>query len=149
LHDDDEGVRQFAADALWGVWFRGGSRAQNDRLQKLARARDPNKALAGLDKLIAEAPGFAEAYNQRAIVYFRKGEFAKSAADCEQVLKLNPYHFGAQSGLAQCLVRLKKPRAALKAFQNALRINPNLEDVAESIRTLQDVLGEGGKDDRK
>jgi tetratricopeptide (TPR) repeat protein len=149
LQDDDAAVRRYATDAMWAVWYRAGTPVQNEKLKKLMRARDLKRALAGLDALIADAPDFAEAYNQRAIVFFRKGEFARSIADCEQALKRNPYHFGAQAGMAQCYVRLKKPRAALKAFQQALRLNPNLDDVAENIRTLQDVLGEGGKDDRK
>ena len=63
--------------------------------------------------LIKRAPGFAEAYNQRAILHFRMKEFQKSVADCEKVLKLNPLHFGALGGMAQCYINLRRPRAAL------------------------------------
>ena len=40
-------------------------------------------------------------------------------------------------------MRLKRPRAALRAFQTALEINPELDDIAESVRTLEEKLGEG------
>jgi tetratricopeptide (TPR) repeat protein len=149
LRDDDREVAQTAADTLWTLWFRGDSPANNDELHRLARVRDREKALAGLDALILRAPGFAEAYNQRAIVHFRLKQFERSIADCERVLELNPYHFGAQAGLGQSYLQIRKHRAALKAFRNALRINPHMDGVAETIRALENALGEEGRRDDK
>jgi tetratricopeptide (TPR) repeat protein len=150
LHDEDRLVRQMAAEALWSLWFRAGTDAQNQELRRLMSQSDTHKALAGLNALINKGPIFAEAYNQRAILYFRLEEFQASIADCERVLKLNPYHFGALAGMAQCYMKLKKPRAALKAFRQAHQINPNLEGVEETIHFLENALGgEGKKDDKK
>jgi tetratricopeptide (TPR) repeat protein len=149
LHDEDREVAQTAADTLWTLWFRGDSTANNDELQRLARIRDREKALAGLDALILRAPRFAEAYNQRAIVYFRLKQFERSITDCEKVLDLNPHHFGAQAGLGQSYLQMRKHRAALKAFRNALRINPYMDGVAETIRALENALGEEGRRDDK
>ena len=59
--------------------------------------------------------------------------------------KLNPYHFGAQSGMAQCYMHLRKAKAALKAYREAFRLNPNLEGVEAAIRDLEKALGEEGK----
>jgi len=142
LLDEDEETARLAYDALWMLWFRGDTPAHNDELHRLVRLREPEKLLAGLCDLIARAPKFAEAYNQRAIVHFRLEQFDRSAADCEAALKLNPNHFGAQAGLGQCHLRLRKHRAALRAFKVALRINPRLEGVAEAVRTLENTLGE-------
>jgi tetratricopeptide (TPR) repeat protein len=149
LHDRDAQVRRLAADALWALWFRADSEANNAELQRLMRMRDPKKALVAFDSLIKKTRSFAEAYNQRAIVHFRLEQFESSISDCETVLRLNPHHFGAQSGMAQCYLKLRKPKAALRAFKNALRINPNLEGVEETIRALQEVLGEEGKREDK
>jgi tetratricopeptide (TPR) repeat protein len=150
LKDDDADVRQMAADALWGLWFRADSEENNQELQRLVRLRDRDKALAGFDRLVASAPRFAEAYNQRAILLFRLKQYDRSIADCEKALQLNCCHFGAQTGMAQCYMQLRKHRAALKAFRGALRINPNLDGVAETIRALEASLGEEGrKDDKK
>ena len=52
LKDEDSEVRQLAADALWGLWFRADSEENNQELQRLVRLRDREKALAGLDRLI-------------------------------------------------------------------------------------------------
>jgi tetratricopeptide (TPR) repeat protein len=150
LYDEDGKVRQFAADALWLLWFRADKLENNRELQRLMRLAnddngDPAKALAGLSALIKKAPRFAEAYNQRAILYYRSEEYDQAIADCEIVLKLNPYHFGAASGLARAYLELKKPRAALKAYRAALRINPGMGEVAQAIRFLENVLGEEGK----
>jgi tetratricopeptide (TPR) repeat protein len=142
LHDEDEEAARLACDGLWTLWFRGDSSAHSDELHRLVRSREPERILPGLSDLIGRAPRFAEAYNQRAITYFRLEQFDRSAADCEAALKLNPHHFGAQAGLGQCYLRLRKHRAALRAFKVALRINPRLEGVAEAVRTLENTLGE-------
>ena len=149
LRDEEKEVAQTAADTLWTMWFRGDTSANNEELQRLARVRDREKALAGLDALILRAPRFAEAYNQRAIVHFRLKQFERSIADCEKVLELNPYHFGAQAGLGQSYLQTRKHRAALKAFRAALRINPYMDGVAETIRALENALGEEGRRDDK
>jgi tetratricopeptide (TPR) repeat protein len=148
LQDDAE-LAGMAADALWSLWFRGDSPANAEELQRLVRLRDRDKALAGLDQLVKRAPNFAEAYNQRAIVLFRLKQYERSIADCEKTLQLNPFHFGAQAGMGQCFLQLRKHKAALKAFRNALRINPHMDGIAETIRTLENALGEEGRRDDK
>ena len=55
LHDDDALVRRFAADALWELWFRGGTVEQNVRLREAAGEPNMIKARADLDNLIREA----------------------------------------------------------------------------------------------
>ena len=94
-------------------------------------------------------PRFAEAYNQRAVLLFKMKEYQRSIIDCEKALKLNPCHFGALAGMAQCFMGLNKPKAALRAFRNAYRINPDMEGVEETIRALESALGEEGRTDDK
>ncbi|MCI0685507.1 MAG: tetratricopeptide repeat protein [Gemmataceae bacterium] len=149
LHDEDPVVAEMAADALWSLWFRADLTSNNEELQRLMQMEltdaDSAVILAGFDALVRRAPRFAEAYNQRAIVYFRMGELAKSIADCERVLRLNPCHFGAASGMAQCFVKLKKLRAALRSYRRANRINPRLDGVRDAIASLEKILGEEGR----
>ncbi len=150
LHDEEGVIRTKAADALWSVWLRGDEPENNRELQRLMRLDNATAAQAGLTALIRKAPRFAEAYNQRAILYFRLGKYERSIEDCEVALRLNPCHFGALSGMAQCFLKLRKPKPALKAFRHAFRINPSLEAVGETIRELEDALGEEkGRDDKK
>jgi len=137
LHDEDPSVARMATDALWQLWFRGGTPEQNDELQRILHLPDFLQILAGLDDLVRESPRFAEVYNQRAILYFRRGEFGRSIADCDRALELNPFHFGAHAGMGQCYLKLRRPRAALRAFRLALETNPTLVHLTEMIETLE------------
>ena len=141
LHDSDLDAAKMASDALWEVWMRGGSDQQNSDLTHILRLPETRQTLAGLDDLVKDAPNFAEAINQRAIVHFQHGDFRMSAADCKRAVELNPHHFGALAGLGQCYMKLRKPRAALRAFRQALQINPTLSHLTETIRSLQRTLG--------
>jgi len=47
--------------------------------------------------------------------------------------------------MAQCFMKQKKLRAALRIFRRANRINPNLDSVREAIQSLERMLGEEGK----
>jgi tetratricopeptide (TPR) repeat protein len=145
LHAEDPDLRQLAAESLWQLWFRGAGEQAHLELQKAIRKRDRARALAALGTILEKYPSFAEAYNQRAIVYFRNQEWAQAAADCQRAIALNPQHFGALSGLGQCLVELRKTRAALRAFRQALKIHPGLEDVEETVRALENRLGDDKK----
>ena len=69
-----------------------------------------------------------------------RGEFARAVEDCEAVLRLNPYHFGAAAGMGQSLLKMNRPRAALRAFRRALDLNPNL-DLHETVRALEEFEG--------
>jgi tetratricopeptide (TPR) repeat protein len=145
LHDEDEDAALMAGEALWSLWFRGDNPGHSDELYRLVRMRDTENALHGLNELIERAPRFAEAYNQRAILYYRLGQYDRAAADCESALRLNPIHFGAQAGLGGCLLRMRKHRAALKALRIALRMNPRLDSIAETVRALENTLGEDSR----
>lgn len=43
---------------------------------------------------------------------------------CEQVVKLNPHHFGAWHGLRLCQAGLENYSEAISAFRKALEIQP-------------------------
>jgi tetratricopeptide (TPR) repeat protein len=142
LHDCDAEVTRLSSDGLWALWFGADEPARCQELRRLVRLEDREAALAGLDALIEKSPNFAEAYNQRAILAFRLRRFEQCALDCERTLALNPCHFGALAGLGQCHLQMRRHRAALKAFRAALRINPRLDGVAATIRTLEEATGE-------
>ncbi|MBX9681944.1 MAG: tetratricopeptide repeat protein [Gemmataceae bacterium] len=147
LHDADSLVRELAVEALWSLWFQADAPEHNAELRRLSvlereTGEDP---LPGLCELAKQAPRFAEVYNQRAIVHFRRGDYSRSATDCDRTLRLNPVHFGAASGMGQCCMKLRRYRAALRSFRRACRINPNLQGVREAIESLEKMLGEEGK----
>ncbi len=148
LGDSSPEVRNTVQDSLWNLWFRGSTEGNNQELRRIIRMADKNKALRSINSLLRKAPDFAEAYNQRAILHFRLENPMESIADCQKALELNPYHFGAQAGLGQCYLQLGRDRAALNAFVQAQRLNPNLEHINETIDHLEKIVsGKGIHDD--
>jgi tetratricopeptide (TPR) repeat protein len=143
LRDESTFVRNYAEQALWLLWTRSGD-ADVDRL--MARASEEmqaaryDEAVAILTRIIQTKPEFAEAWNRRATVYYLAGEYRKSIADCDEVLKRNPGHFGALSGLGQIYLQLDDPEKALAWFQRALEVNPNMLGVEMNIRLLEEML---------
>ncbi len=149
LHDEDPTVRRLAGEAMWSIWFRADTPENNAELQRVILLRldevGPEVILADFEALLHKAPRFAEVYNQRGIFNFRCGSYSRAATDCDRALRLNPCHFGAASGLGQCFMKQKKLRAALRGFRRALRINPSLDGVRQTIASIERLLGEEGK----
>jgi len=143
LRDESGFVRSYAEQGLWLLWTRSGD-AAIDAL--MARGLDEMQAgnyagaIKTLSEVVRKKPGFAEGWNRRATVYFLAGEYRKSIADCDEVLKRNPLHFGALSGLGQIYVALDDVQAALKWFRRALEVNPNMIGVEINIHIIEEQL---------
>ena len=149
LRDSDAQVRAFAEAAMWEIWSRSGDE-ETDRLLAIGieqmNAREGETAVETFTRVIERKPEFAEGWNKRATVYYLLGEYDKSLADCDEVLKRNPLHFGALSGYGMIYLRLGRPEQALAAFERALAVNPNLGSVREGIQVLRGLLLQQRKD---
>jgi tetratricopeptide (TPR) repeat protein len=149
LRDPDYVVRTLAEQALWEIWSRPGD-------QELARTFETgthalsqgrwDEAIDAFTRIIDRDPAFAEGWNKRATAYYLNGEYAKSLADCDEVLKRNPYHYGALSGYGMIYVQLDQPARALEYFEKALAINPNMEVVRNTAERLRELLIRRRKD---
>lgn len=143
LRDAHPGVREIAQGALWRIWSRSGS-PEIDRLLRRGvdqmSAGELEAALATFDAIIRRKPEFAEGWNKRATVLFMLGRDNASLKDCDEVLKRNPRHFGALSGMTQIHLRRGDPAAALQAWERALQANPNLDGGAETLRILEEAV---------
>ena len=145
LHDSDRGVRILAEDGIRGLWERAGSDEQRKRLRiaiRLNASGQFEEAARQAGRLIADAPGLAEAWNQRAIAYFHLERYEDSASDCLQTLELNAYHFAAMVRLGHCYLRSSDAFAALESFRRALDLHPDLEGVRAQADYLQRTLEE-------
>jgi tetratricopeptide (TPR) repeat protein len=149
LRDDDPLVRKLAERAMWEVWSRSGD-ASVDRLLasgiEQMGAREGELAVQTFTEVIRRRPDFAEGWNKRATVYYLMGEYQKSLADCDEVMKRNPYHFGALSGYGMIYLQLDQPAKALDYFQRALTVNPNLESINETVEMIKPLLIQRRKD---
>ena len=144
LRDPDGTARQSAEESMWRIWSRSGN-AKVDALYKRGVLEmadgEAEDAIATFTTIIEMKPDFAEAWNKRATVYFFVGDLEKSLADCDEVMKRNPYHFGALSGYFQIYVRLEDYERALRYARRALDINPNMDGMKENIEQLERMLG--------
>lgn len=138
--DTDVVVRAYAERAIWMLWNRADSAENNAELEKvhsLISEERFEEAVKRASALVEKSPQFAEAWNQRAIAHFIQGDLEKSVADCREVLKRNPYHFGAMSGMAGCLMKMGKLNEALEVFHQQLKIQPFNEGVRAAIDSLE------------
>ena len=141
--DPDRGVRALAESGIRSLWCRVGSANQRRQLGLIIRMNSSHRfadAVSRATQLIDEAPWLAETWNQRAIAYFSLGRHEDSIRDCQQALELNPYHFGAASGMGQCYLHLNDRVGALECFRRALRLNPSLEGIRMHVVYLQRSL---------
>ena len=143
LRDESSFVRAFAEQGLWLLWSRSGN-AEIDRLMALGsqamQAGRHSEAIGVFSRIIETKPEFAEGWNRRATVYYLAGQYDKSIADCHEVLKRNPRHFGALSGMGQIYVQLEDYDNALRWYRRALEVNPNMLGVEMNIRLLEEKL---------
>ena len=127
---------------IWAIWTRypddQAINRQMDRAIKMMNAGRLDDAEAMFSAIISRKPAFAEAWNKRATVRFFRGDDAGSANDILQVIKLEPRHFGALSGLGLIKVREGDLQGALQAYRAAQRINPFLPN----IEVIIDKLGQ-------
>lgn len=149
LRDPDEVVRTLAEHSLWEVWSRSGD-PEVDNLYQLGIEQmnqgDAPAAIETFTQIIRKKPEFAEGWNKRATLYYLVGEYVKSLADCEEVVKRNSVHFGALSGFGMIYLRLGKPEKALEYFERTLEVNPNLVEVKAAVEELKRLLLERRKE---
>lgn len=122
------------------AWNRSGSPSMDllaQRADKALEKKDYATALIHLNDLVRLAPDFAEGWNKRATIHFLKQDYGPSLEDIARVLKLEPRHFGALSGLGIILDRIGDPKGALEAYRRAIAINPHLPGIKDGIKKLE------------
>ena len=145
LRDENEGLRALAEQSIWRIWARSGD-ASIDRLYERG-IREMNegshiRAISTFTEIIKLKPDFAEGWNKRATLYFMTEQYDKSLEDCDEVMKRNPYHFGALAGYGHIHVEFNLPEQAIEYFKRALAINPNMSSIAKLIIRLQELKQE-------
>lgn len=140
LHDDSAMVRELAERGLWILWARSGDAAIDALMERGAGQMQSGQlqdAIATFTEVIRRKPAFAEGWNRRATAYFLAREFRRSLADCDEVVRRNPYHFGALSGYGQIHFELEQYDKAIAYWRRALAVNPNLAGVAERVELAE------------
>ena len=130
-------------DRIWAMWTASDSDTCNllmSREKVATEEKDYDLAVRLLDAVIALKPGYVEAWNRRATVYYLKQDFGHAIADIAEVLTREPRHFGALSGLGLILQDIGDDKDALEAYRKALAIDPHLDNLADTVKTLADKV---------
>jgi tetratricopeptide (TPR) repeat protein len=139
----DPATAQTITDQIWIYWTTPADPTLAARMQDVLALRikaDFPAVIALLDELVADYPDYAEAWNQRATIYYLLRNFEQSMADIEKVLELEPRHFGALVGRAVMYKELGKDDLALKDMLSAMAIHPFLVERAMFPELLEDAI---------
>ena len=134
------------ANRIWEIWYQHEDSQASGLMQRgiaQINSGDLYGALEIFNRLIALKPDFAEAWNRRATIYWQIGEFDASLKDIEEVLKLEPWHFGALSGRGLVYMDRGDYFLARSAFLTLLEVYPAMPGVRETIQQLEQVLQNG------
>jgi tetratricopeptide (TPR) repeat protein len=145
LTDDSRYVRMVAEQGLWQLWSRSGDDAIDTIFARGVEEMGAGRlddAIATFSEVIRRKPDFAEGWNKRATALFLAGELRRSLADCDEVMKRNPLHFGALAGYGQIYFQLGQYEKAIDYWKRALQVNPNMTGVEISIKATEELLAE-------
>lgn len=143
LQSDSATVRTVAISALFDIWVAEEGEEAAFLLQVAGNSIEQKNirgALNHLTRLTRTHPFFAEGWNRRATLLWKLGQVEESLADCRKAVILNPEHFAAWQGMGLCQVRLGDLDAAMKSFQQALRVVPHDRQTQRYLRWAEDTL---------
>jgi len=128
---------------IWEVWCDHEEPEAVEAMEGVAAALNQG-ALADanerLDRMVDRWPAWAEVWNKRATLRFVEERDVESMQDIERTLRLEPRHFGAISGFGQLCMRAGDVDSAVIAFERAVSLNPNFEDIRKAIAYLEREL---------
>jgi tetratricopeptide (TPR) repeat protein len=142
LAPDDTSAKAIES-RIWAKWIQSGSDTCDllmTRVRDAIEDKDYDLAIRLLDSIIAIRPAYVEAWNQRATVYYLKDDYGHAIADIAEVLAREPRQFGALAGLGLMLQDMGDDKDALDAYRKALAIDPRLENIPDTVKTLREKV---------
>jgi tetratricopeptide (TPR) repeat protein len=139
---DDETARA-VEQRIWALWVHSRSDTATllmTRVQKAIEQKDLDLAVKLLDAIVKVKPDYIEAWNRRATIYYMKKDYGRSIADIREVLKREPRHFGALTGLGLILQDIGDDKQALEVYRRALAVYPRIERVPDIVKTLREKV---------
>ncbi|WFU01034.1 hypothetical protein QA648_12835 [Rhizobium sp. CB3171] len=131
------------ADQIRMEWSDSGSATINLLMQWADKAIQEKRNAAAmdfLDQVISLKPDYAEGWNRRATLNYAIGDYRKSMEDINQVLRIEPRHFGALAGMAAILNETGNDELTLKAWERFLEIYPANRAAQDQFNTLSEKI---------
>ena len=139
---DDETAKAIE-QRIWAMWTVTRSDTANllmTRVKTAIEQKDTDLAITLLDAIVKIKPDYVEAWNRRATLYYMQKDYGKALADIREVLKREPRHFGALSGLGLILQDVGDDKQALEVYRRALAVYPRLERIPDLVKTLSEKI---------
>jgi tetratricopeptide (TPR) repeat protein len=139
---DDESAK-YIEDRIWALWTATDSDTATLLMSRVKIAVDAKDIALGiklLTAIIEIRPDYIEAWNRRATLYYQEKDFEHSLDDIAEVLKREPRHFGALSGMGMIFQEIGDDKSALAAFRRALAIDPHLEHIPDLVKQLSEKV---------
>ena len=131
------------ANQIRREWQDSGSATINLLIQwadKAISEENNAAALDFLDEAIRLKPDYIEGWNRRATLNFKNGNYRKSMSDINQVLRIEPRHFGALAGMAAIMSQTGRDEMALKAWEKFLDVYPSEREAQKELGDLAEKL---------
>ena len=130
-------------ERIWALWVVSRSDTANllmSRVKTAIEAQDTDLAIELLNAIVKIKPDYVEAWNRRATLYYMKKDYGHSIADIREVLRREPRHFGALSGLGLIMQDIGDDKQALEVYRRALAVHPRLQRIPDVVKTLQEKV---------
>ena len=135
-----QGDRGAHLGAVGGLAQRHRQSADDARARPRSSRKILDLAIKLLDAIVKIKPDYIEAWNRRATLYYMKKDYGHSLADIREVLKREPRHFGALSGLGLIMQDIGDDKQALEVYRRALAVYPRLQRIPDLVKTLQEKV---------
>lgn len=139
----DETTAKAIEQRIWALWTASRSDTAvllMTRVQKAIEDKDIDLAVKLLDAIVKIKPDYVEAWNRRATIYYMKKDYGRSLADIREVLKREPRHFGALSGMGLILQDIGDDKQALEVYRRVLSVYPRMPRVPDLVKKLQEQI---------
>src|SRR5271169_1616984 len=139
----DDVTAKAIEERIWALWIASRSDTTTllmSRVQATIEAKDLDLAIKLLDAIVKIKPKYVEAWNRRATIYYMKKDYGRALADIREVLRREPRHFGALSGLGLIMQDIGDDKQALAVYRRALAVYPRLQRIPELVKTLQEKI---------
>jgi tetratricopeptide (TPR) repeat protein len=139
----DDTVAKAIEERIWSLWVVSRSDTANllmTRVKTAIEQQDTDLAIELLNAIVKIKPDYIEAWNRRATLYYMKKDYGHSLADIREVLKREPRHFGALSGLGLIMQDIGDDKQALEVYRRALAVYPRLQRIPDLVKTLQEKV---------
>jgi tetratricopeptide (TPR) repeat protein len=139
----DDVTAKAIEERIWALWTVSRSDTTTllmSRVQTAIEQKDLDLAIKLLDGVIKIKPNYVEAWNRRATIYYMKKDYGHALGDIREVLRREPRHFGALSGLGLIMQDIGDDKQALEIYRRTLAVYPRMQRIPDLVKTLQEKV---------